>query len=75
MRIVVKMSYLPGKEKLASFIGSGMMIFAPMMVINNLKCEKTGNDYLTSPLIAPFGETTCSIGKIESMVFVWCGKC
>ncbi len=72
---IAEMSYLPGKDKLASFIDSGMISFAPMMVINNLKCEKTGNDYLASPLIAPFGETTCSIGKIESMVFVWCEKC
>ncbi len=72
---MAEMSYLPGKDKLASFIDSGMISFAPMMVINNLKCEKTGNDYLASPLIAPFGETTCSIGKIESMVFVWCEKC
>ena len=49
--------------------------FVPMMVINNLKCEKTGNDYLASPLIAPFGETASSIGKIESLVFVLCEKC
>ena len=69
---MAEMSYLPGKEKLASFIDSGKISFTPMMVINNLRCEKTGTDYLTSPLIAPFGETTCSIEKIESMVFVWC---
>lgn len=69
---MAEMSYLSGKEKLASFIDSGMISFTPMMVINNLKCEKTGTDYLTSPLIAPFGETTCSIEKIESLVFVWC---
>ena len=69
---MAEMSYLPGKEKLASFIDSGKISFTPMMVINNLRCEKTGTDYLTSPLIAPFGETTCYIEKIESMVFVWC---
>ena len=69
---MAEMSYLPGKEKLASFIASGRMNFIPMMVVNNLTCGKTGNDYLASPWIAPFGETTCSIGKIESMVFVWC---
>lgn len=70
---MAEMSYLPGKEKLASFIDSGKISFTPMMVIDHLKCEKTGTDYLTSPLIAPFGETTCSIERIESMVFVWCG--
>lgn len=71
---MAEMSYLPGKDKLASFIDSGKISFTPMMVINHLKCEKTGTDYLASPLIAPFGETTCSIEKIESMVFVWCEK-
>jgi hypothetical protein len=71
---MAEMSYLPGKEKLAPFIDSGKISFTPMMVINHLKCAKTGTDYLTSPFIAPFGETTCSVEAIESMVFVWCGN-
>ncbi len=69
---MAEMSYLLGKEKLASFIDSGAMSFTSMMVVRDLSCDKTGANYLTSPLIASFGETTCSIGKIESMVFVWC---
>ena len=71
---IIQMELLPGKEHLKSYIDSGELNFTPMMVVKNLICEKTGTDYLTSPLIAPFGETVSTIGKVESLVFVWCGQ-
>lgn len=69
---MAEMELLPDKEKLQSFIKAGEMGFTPLMVVSDLTCGKTGENYLTSPWIAPFGETTCTIGKMESMVFVWC---
>lgn len=71
---MAQMELLKGKEHLKSYIDSGELNFTPMMVVGNLVCEKTGTDYLTSPLIAPFGETVRIIGKMESMIFVWCGQ-
>ena len=70
---MAQMKLLPGKEHLKSYIDSGELNYTPMMVVGNLVCKKTGTDYLTSPLIAPFGETVSVVDKVNSMVFVWCG--
>ena len=71
---MAQMELLPGKEHLKSYIDAGELNYTPMVVVGDIVCEKTGTDYLTSPLIAPFGETVSAISKMESMVFVWCGQ-
>ena len=71
---MAQMELLPGKEHLKSYIDAGELNYTPMVVVGDIVCEKTGTDYLTSPLIAPLGETVSAIGKIESMIFVWCGQ-
>jgi hypothetical protein len=63
-----------GKEELLFFINSGKLAYTPMFVIDSLKCTETGHDYMSSPFIAAFGETTCQITKIKNLFFVWCRK-
>ena len=71
---MAQMELLPGKEHLKSYIDAGELSYTPMVVVGDMVCEKTGKDYLTSPLIAPFGETVSAIGKMESMILCGAGS-
>lgn len=65
------MKIMNGKEELLPFISSGELAYTPLFVIDSMRCTKTSQDYISSPLIAAFGETSCQIAKLKNMFFVW----
>lgn len=70
--LVAKMDIPDEMADLNAAVNSNRLSYIPLYVVDSLLCEKTEQDYLSSPLIAAFDETTCRIQKILSMNFVWC---
>lgn len=70
--LVANMDIPDKMADLKSAVNSNKLRFIPLNAVDCLLCEETKQDYLTSPLIASFGETVSQIQKIISMNFVWC---
>lgn len=70
--MVAEMEFSANNADLQAAIHSKMLGFIPLTVVEEMICKKSGKDYLSSPYIAPFGETTCQIQKIKNLSFVWC---
>lgn len=71
-RFLIDMEVPSENKDLQALINSGALGYIPLVVIDKMTCTKTGLGYISSPLIASFGETQCQIDTIKNMFFVWC---
>ena len=71
-RVLAAMDFPDDKEDLKTAIETGSIGYTQLAVVGDMVCQKTGKDYLESPFIAAFGETTRIIQRLANLSFVWC---
>lgn len=61
-------------EVLSDLLNKGRINFAPLLVVNDAKDNKTGRSYFESPYSAIFHETTFILDQAQLVGFVWTTK-